>query len=144
MFSNTKPYGRFWTIEKYETFRIHFNDLTGTSPTNLYNSVARIYTTQCFKKHACGLCGLYNDDPNDDFTYRIEYDNAITTNNFYIIDATNADDPNNLESWVRTQNFTVQWVNNDLSLHLRPNSTVMYTNILNLSDIAKCFVYKYI
>ncbi len=121
---------RFWTKEKYETLRIHFDDLTYLPASALYQSDARIYTTHCYKEKACVLCGYYNDIPNDDFTYRIDYHDATSeiigdnSDDFYNLSTTNADDPHNIDSWYRTQNFTVQWVNQGLSRELRPNSSV--------------------
>ena len=118
---------RFWAKNKYETIRIHFNDLTGNPTSAVYLSEARIYATKCYMDEACGLCGYYDGDPLNDFTYRLDYNHAIHNPDLFPFGYTqisvhNAHDAYSQDSWDRMQQFTYEWKSNDTMYHdLRPH-----------------------
>ena len=111
---------RFWAKNKYETIRIHFNDLTGNPNSAVYLSEARIYATECYMDKACGLCGFYDGDALNDFTYRMNYnyapqipDNSTLGISYEEISVDGVYDAHSQDPWDRMQEFTYHWKSND-------------------------------
>ena len=96
-----------------------------------HGSYSYIYLSSCYEERTCGLCGVWDGDTDNDFTY--------VTDASYNTDSYDTDDVSDIsqmssEAWRRTHNFADEWLDSEIASAAGQDSNVCPSDSISPPD----------